>query len=76
MERRSGKSCMQTENELYEKEIPMKPRITISTIRCGRCNTQLTNRGCIKENYNYCKICGQRIDWKPVKEDRRRNDKG
>lgn len=43
--------------------IPQRVRLTTSTIRCPRCNKQLTNRGCRKDKYKYCRWCGQLLDW-------------
>jgi hypothetical protein len=49
-----------------DKNTPLKLRVTTSTLRCGNCNKQLTNRGCTHSEYKYCRWCGQAIDWSEV----------
>ena len=49
------------------KQIPQKLIVTTSTKRCPSCNKQLTNKGCIHSKYNYCKWCGQALDWSEPK---------
>jgi len=50
-------------NAALRKQIPQKLIVTTSTKRCPSCNKQLTNKGCIHSKYNYCKWCGQALDW-------------
>ena len=53
--------------ELVDRETPMKPEIpnNSSLSFCGRCKTSITHYvgSLAKENFKYCKSCGQRIDW-------------
>lgn len=46
-----------------EKQIPKPVKITTSTIRCGKCNRQLSGIGNIHSERNYCQGCGQAIKW-------------
>ena len=54
-------------NAALRKQIPQKLIVTTSTKRCPSCNKQLTNKGCIHSKYNYCKWCGQVLDWSEPK---------
>ena len=56
-------------NAALRKQIPQKLIVTTSTKRCPSCNKQLTNKGCIHSKYNYCKWCGQALDWGEGKAD-------
>lgn len=49
--------------EALEKQIPKKPRETRCALMCARCGCKITEKGCKKLNRNYCKKCGQAIDW-------------
>lgn len=49
--------------EALEKQTPKKLRLTTSQKMCSSCGKQITSIGCTKPRYNYCKYCGQRIDW-------------
>ena len=55
--------------DALRKQIPQKLIVTTSTKRCPSCNKQLTNKGCIHSKYNYCKWCGQALDWGEGKAD-------
>ena len=46
-----------------EKQIPKKPRETRCALMCARCGHKITEKGCKKLYRNYCKKCGQAIDW-------------
>lgn len=46
-----------------EKQIQKKPRETRCALMCSSCGHKITEKGCIKSNRNYCKKCGQAIDW-------------
>lgn len=50
--------------EALEKQIPKKPRETRCALMCASCGHKITEKGCKKLNRNYCKKCGQAIDWK------------
>ena len=49
--------------DALEKQIPKKPRETRCALMCARCGQKITENGCKKLNRNYCKKCGQAIDW-------------
>ena len=49
--------------EALEKQIPKKPRETRCALMCARCGHKITEKGCKKLDRNYCKKCGQAIDW-------------
>lgn len=49
--------------EALEKQIPKKPRETRCALMCARCGHKITEKGCKKLYRNYCKKCGQAIDW-------------
>ena len=49
--------------ELVERETPKKLRTTVSTKRCPSCNKQVSGIGNSHKNYNYCRWCGQALDW-------------
>ena len=49
--------------EALEKQIPKKPRETRCALMCARCGHKITEKGCKKLDRNYCKECGQAIDW-------------
>jgi len=36
---------------------------TTSTVRCPNCKKQITSRGCIHREINYCWKCGQAVKW-------------
>lgn len=46
-----------------EKQIPKKPRETRCALMCANCGHKITEKGCKKLSRNYCKKCGQAIDW-------------
>lgn len=46
-----------------DKQIPKKPRETRCALMCASCGHKITEKGCKKLNRNYCKKCGQKIDW-------------
>ena len=46
-----------------EKQISKKPRETRCALMCARCGHKITEKGCKKLDRNYCKKCGQAIDW-------------
>ena len=46
-----------------DKQIPKKPRETRHALMCASCGHKITEKGCKKLNRNYCKKCGQKIDW-------------
>ena len=49
--------------ELLKRETPMKLRTTTSTKRCPSCNRKLAGIGNIHANYQFCRWCGQALDW-------------
>lgn len=49
--------------DALEKQIPKKPRETRCALMCSRCGHKITEKGCKKLHRNYCKKCGQAIDW-------------
>ena len=49
--------------EALEKQIPKKPRETRCALMCANCGHKITEKGCKKLYRNYCKKCGQAIDW-------------
>lgn len=49
--------------EALEKQMPKKPRETRCALMCARCGHKITEKGCKKLDRNYCKKCGQAIDW-------------
>lgn len=49
--------------ELLKRETPMKLRTTTSTKRCPSCNKQVSGIGNIHANYQFCRWCGQALDW-------------
>ena len=49
--------------EALEKQIPKKPRETRCALMCVNCGHKITEKGCKKLYRNYCKKCGQAIDW-------------
>lgn len=49
--------------EALEKQIPKKPRETRCALMCASCGHKITEKGCKKLHRNYCKKCGQKIDW-------------
>ena len=56
--------------ELSCRETPMQVRTTTSTKRCPSCNKQLSGIGNIHRNYQFCRWCGQALDWtEPPKEE-------
>lgn len=49
--------------EALEKQIPKKPRETKCALMCASYGHKITEKGCKKLHRNYCKKCGQKIDW-------------
>ena len=49
--------------ELLKEQEPMLVKYTTSTIRCPKCNKQITNRGALHNDINYCWKCGQAVKW-------------
>lgn len=49
--------------DCIQKQIPKKPRETKCALMCARCGHKITEKGCKKLHRNYCKKCGQAIDW-------------
>lgn len=49
--------------ELLKEQKPKLVRYTASTVRCPNCNKQITNKGCIHREINYCWKCGQAVKW-------------
>lgn len=56
-------SYMPTIIGALEKQIPQKLRETRCALMCSRCGHKITEKGCKKLHRNYCKKCGQAIDW-------------
>lgn len=54
---------MPTIIEALEKQIPKKPRETRCALMCSNCGHKITEKGCKKLHREYCKKCGQAIDW-------------
>ncbi len=50
--------------ELLKEQEPILVKYTTSTIRCPKCNKQITNRGALHNDINYCWKCGQAVKWK------------
>ena len=50
--------------EALEKQIQKNPRETRCALMCASCGHKITEKGCKKLNRNYCKKCGQAIDWR------------
>lgn len=42
---------------------PMLVKYTTSTIRCPKCNKQITSRGSIHNEIKFCWKCGQAVKW-------------
>ena len=49
--------------DALDKQMPKKPRETRCALMCASCGHKITEIGCKKLNRNYCKKCGQAIDW-------------
>ena len=49
--------------ELLKRETPMRLRTTTSTKRCPSCNRQVSGIWNIHANYQFCRWCGQALDW-------------
>lgn len=49
--------------ELLKEQEPKLVRYTASTVRCPNCNKQITTKGCIHREINYCWKCGQAVKW-------------
>lgn len=60
---RMSAEAMKLAIEALEKQIPKKPRETRCALMCARCGHKITGKGCKKLDRNYCKKCGQAIDW-------------
>ena len=48
---------------LLKEQEPMMVRLTTSTIRCPKCGKQITSRGAIHREINFCWKCGQAVKW-------------
>ncbi len=48
---------------LLKAQEPMLVKHTTSTIRCPKCNKQITSRGAIHKEIKYCWKCGQAVKW-------------
>lgn len=48
---------------LLKAQEPMLVKHTTSTIRCPKCNKQITSRGSIHNEIKYCWKCGQAVKW-------------
>ena len=48
---------------LLKAQGPMLVKYTTSTIRCPKCNKQITSRGSIHNEIKYCWKCGQAVKW-------------
>lgn len=48
---------------LLKEQEPKLVRYTASTVRCPNCNKQITTKGCIHREINYCWKCGQAVKW-------------
>lgn len=62
-QRQELESAMSIAENAIEKQIPKKPRETRCALMCANCGHKITEKGCKKLNRNYCKKCGQAIDW-------------
>ena len=49
--------------EALKAQEPMLVKYTTSTIRCPKCNKQITSRGSIHNEIKYCWKCGQAVKW-------------
>ena len=49
--------------EVLSAQEPMLVRHTPSTIRCPKCNKQITSRGAIHNEIHFCWKCGQAVKW-------------
>lgn len=56
-------SAIAEAQKALEKQIPKKPRETKYALMCANCGHKITEKGCKKLYRNYCKKCGQKIDW-------------
>ena len=48
---------------LLKEQEPILVKYTTSTIRCPKCNKQITNRGALHNDINYYWKCGQALKW-------------
>ena len=51
---------------LLKEQEPILVKYTTSTIRCPKCNKQITNRGALHNDINYCWKCGQAVKWNEI----------
>ena len=49
--------------EKLKAQEPMLVKYTTSTIRCPKCNKQITSRGSIHNEIKFCWKCGQAVKW-------------
>lgn len=56
-------SAIAEAQKALDKQIPKKPRETRCALMCASCGHKITEKGCKKLYRNYCKKCGQHIDW-------------
>jgi len=52
--------------KLLKEQEPILVKYTTSTIRCPKCNKQITNRGALHNDINYCWKCGQAVKWNEI----------
>jgi hypothetical protein len=60
---KADKKAMYLAINAINKQIPKKPRETRCALMCASCGHKITEKGCKKLHRNYCKKCGQKIDW-------------
>ena len=48
---------------LLKAQEPLPVKYTTSTIRCPKCNKQITSRGAIHNEIRFCWKCGQAVKW-------------
>lgn len=51
------------DKSLEWKAEPLSVKYTTSTIRCPKCNKQITSRGSIHNEIKFCWKCGQEVKW-------------
>lgn len=59
----ANNECIELCKKALEKQIPKKPRETRCALMCANCGHKITEKGCKKRNWLYCKKCGQAICW-------------
>lgn len=53
-------------SNLLQTMVEMPVKKTTCTIRCPKCNKQITSKGALHKDIKFCWKCGQALNWEEV----------